>query len=197
MEQEDQSIGSITIAFRQLRAGDRDAARELWERLLPRLTGLARKALAGWPQRVADADDVVQNTFLGFVENVESGGLTGDLHRDELWRVLSTIAVRKALNQTRDERALKRGGGQVRELGEHDPVALQQLRSGLTVPEFDILVDELLSQLDDELRVFAILKLGSFSTAEIAEYLEVAERTVERKLKLIARHWHETLLDTP
>jgi hypothetical protein len=46
------AAGSITQFFEQLRAGNRDAAAPLCQRFLPRLIALAKKTLAGRPQRV-------------------------------------------------------------------------------------------------------------------------------------------------
>ena len=51
----------------------------------------------------------------------------------------------------------------------------------------------MMSQLDDELQTVARLKLEGHTNAEIAEKLDVVERTVERKLKRIRNRWSENL----
>ena len=53
----DDPTGSVTQFFHRLRAGDPAAAAGLWQHFFPRLVGLARHALAGRPQRAADAED--------------------------------------------------------------------------------------------------------------------------------------------
>jgi RNA polymerase sigma factor (sigma-70 family) len=190
--------GSITHAFQQLRAGDALAAGELFERFFPRLVGLAKKTLAGRPQRAADADDAAQSAFASFCQRA-SGGQFGDLlKRDDLWNLLGTITVRKSLQQARREGAAKRGGGAT--LGEdllRDPAgrqaALEDLAVQMPVHEFDLACEELLAQLDDEQRQIAILRLMGYRNREVAEKLDCTERKVERKLQLVRLKWEEQL----
>lgn len=196
MESSQNSFGSITFAFRQLREGDRAGAQSLWEHFLPRLMGLARRTLTEKAQRIADADDIVQNAFLSFIEHVETGKVSGDLHRDDLWRLLATITRNKAFNQHRDETAAKRGGGWVRELDDELSATADQSPGGLgslSPQEFDAFTDELLEKLDDELRAIAILKLAGFSNHEIAAAIEVHERTIQRKLAQIGALWQQEI----
>lgn len=186
--------GSITQAFQQMRAGDALAIRELFERFFPRLVGLARKTLAGRPQRMADADDAAQSAFASFCQRA-GGGQFGDLlKRDDLWNLLGTITVRKSLQQARREGAAKRGGGQL--LGEDalrdsagQPVRLEDLAAQLPAQDFDLACEEMLGQLDDEMRQIALLRLLGYSNCEIAEQLGCTERKVERKLHLVRLKW--------
>jgi DNA-directed RNA polymerase specialized sigma24 family protein len=188
------ATGSITQAFQQMRAGDALAARELFERFFPRLVGLARKTLAGRPQRVADADDAAQSAFASFCKRA-GGGQFGDLlQRDELWNLLGTITVRKSLQQSRREGAAKRGGGQL--LGEDalrdpagQPIRLEELAAEMPAQDFDFACEELMGQLDDELRQIALLRLLGYRNREIADQLDCTERKVERKLHLVRLKW--------
>src|SRR5947208_1219575 len=154
--------GSVTHFFIQLQAGDPVAAEALWERFFPRLVALARKTLAGRPQRVADADDAAQSAFASFCLRARAGDFAvGD--RDDLWRLLGVIAVNKARIQARREAAQKRGGGRV--VGEDaltrpDGSPLPLAEAAILPPaEFDGHSEELLSQLEPELREFAVLRL--------------------------------------
>jgi RNA polymerase sigma factor (sigma-70 family) len=186
--------GSITQAFQQMRAGDALAVRELFERFFPRLVGLARKTLAGRRQRVADADDAAQSAFASFCQRA-GGGQFGDLlKRDDLWNLLGTITVRKSLQQARREGAAKRGGGQL--LGEDalrdsagQPARLEDLAAQLPAQDFDLACEEMLAQLDDEMRQIALLRLLGYSNREIAEQQACTERKVERKLHLVRLKW--------
>lgn len=186
--------GSITQAFQQMRAGDALAIRELFERFFPRLVGLARKSLAGRPQRVADADDAAQSAFASFCQRA-GGGQFGDLlKRDDLWNLLGTITVRKSLQQARREGAAKRGGGQL--VGEDalrdasgQPARLEDLAVQLPAQDFDLACEEMLAQLDDEMRRIALLRLMGYSNLEIAEQQGCTERKVERKLHLVRVKW--------
>ena len=51
----------------------------------------------------------------------------------------------------------------------------------------------LLGMLPEDLRGLAQLKLQGYSNGELADHLGVVERTVERKLNLIRKHWSREL----
>lgn len=187
---------SVTQLFEKFRTGDAVAARRLWEHYLPRLLGLARRTLAGRPQQVADADDAVQSAFASFWQRVERGDFPGRLDRADLWNLLGLFTVRKALRQARRQRAQRRGGGKV--LDEADlarpdgtPLRLDELAGPLPAGEFDLHCEELLLSLDEELRVFAVLRLLGHRNRDIAALLGCTERKVERKLALIRLVWEQ------
>ena|SRR5262245_31514529 len=89
---------SVTRFFNQLRAGDPGAAEQLWARFFPRLIALARRTLAGRPQRVADADDAAQSAFASFCLRVKAGEFRV-ADRADLWNLLGVITARKARKQ--------------------------------------------------------------------------------------------------
>jgi RNA polymerase sigma factor (sigma-70 family) len=190
--------GSITQAFQQMRAGDALAAGALFARFFPRLVGLARKTLAGRPQRMADANDAAQSAFASFCQRVGEGQFGDLLRRDDLWNLLGTITVRKSLQQARREGAAKRGGGGT--IGEDrlrdsagQPARLEDLAAQLPAHDFDLACEELLASLDDELRQIALLRLLGYRNREIAEQLDCTERKVERKLHLVRLKWERQL----
>jgi DNA-directed RNA polymerase specialized sigma24 family protein len=192
----DDPTGSVTQFFHQLQAGDADAARGLWERYFPRLVGLARHALAGRPQRTADAEDAALSAFVTFWQG--AGGFASVLNRDDLWKLLGTIALRKALKQARRESTGKRGGGRV--VGETglfrpdgSPLPLDEAAGRLPPPIFDLYAAELLDDLDPESRTIALMRLLGHTNGEIAGSLGYTERTVERKLNLIRRTWEDQI----
>lgn len=192
--------GSITQFFSRLREGEESAARKLWLHFFPRLLGLARKTLAGMPQQVADADDAVQSAFASFWQRVEQGQFQEGMDREDLWNLLGLITVRKSLKQVRREQADKRGGGQV--LGEHaltrpdgSPRPLDEVVGQTPTQDFDLACEELLLQLDEELRVFAVLRLLGYRNREIADNLGCTLRKVERKLNLVRLRWQKEYPD--
>lgn len=185
--------GSITQFFGQLRGGDPAAAQALWDHYFPRLVALARKTLAGKPQRVTDADDAVQSAFASFCVRVKAGEFQ-IADRGDLWNLLGVITARKARRQARRERADKRGGGRVVGEGvltrpDGSPLPLDEAATDLPAAEFDLSVEELLNQLDPELRKFALLRLLGYRNREIAVLHGCTERKVERKLNLIRLRW--------
>lgn len=184
--------GSVTYFFGQLQTGDPAAAEALWERFFPRLVALARKTLAGRPQRVADADDAAQSAFASFCLRVRAGEFAVR-DRGDLWNLLGVITVNKARIQARREAAQKRGGGRV--VGEDaltrpdgSRLPLEEAAT-LSPADFDGHCEELLQRLEPELRQFAVLRLLGYRNREIAEMHDCTERRIERKLSLIRQRW--------
>jgi DNA-directed RNA polymerase specialized sigma24 family protein len=185
--------GSVTRFFGQLRAGDPAAAEQLWVRFFPRLVALARRTLAGRPQRAADADDAAQSAFASFCLRVKAGQFDV-ADRADLWNLLGVITARKALKQARREAADRRGGGRV--LGEGQlarpdgtPLPLDEAAAAPPADAFDLHCAELLDRLTPELREFAVLRLLGYRNREIADHFGCTERKVERKLNLIRLTW--------
>jgi DNA-directed RNA polymerase specialized sigma24 family protein len=184
--------GSVTQFFGQLRAGSPAAAEALWERFFPRLVALARKTLSGRPQRAADADDAAQSAFASFCLRVRAGEYDVG-NRTDLWNLLGVITANKARMLARRESAAKRGGGRI--VGEDalarpdgSPLPLDEAAI-LPPADFDLHCEELLGQLEPELREFAVLRLLGYRNREIAEMHDCTERKVERKLNLIRLRW--------
>jgi DNA-directed RNA polymerase specialized sigma24 family protein len=196
--------GSVTYWLQQLQAGDQTAAQELWNRYFERLVGLARSKLRGAPRRAADEEDVALSAFESFCRGAEQGRFPKLHDRDNLWGLLVVITERKACDLMLHERRQKRGGGDVRgesafagalDFGEGD-AALEQLASRDPTPQLAAQVaDEcrrLLKLLGDAtLRSVAVWKMEGYTNAEIAEKLDCAQVTVERKLQLIRTLWAE------
>jgi len=197
----DPSEGSITQFFGKLRHGDEMAAGRLLEEYFPRLVGLARKTLLGGPRQVADEQDAAQSAFVSFWRRSQRGDFDEHLDRNDIWKLLSTITVRKALKQIEREKAQKRGGGKV--FHESALPGLSNAPDGLfrldqqfgakASEEFDLICEELLLKLDEEPRTFAILRLMGHKNREIAELHGCTERKVERKLNLIRMIWEEEI----
>ncbi len=93
--------GSVTRLIQLLRSHDptvRDmAARLIWQRYFRNLLELARKNLDKRVRRRVDEEDVLQSMFQSFCARQGRGEfeLAG---RDELWKLLVTITLRKARN---------------------------------------------------------------------------------------------------
>jgi DNA-directed RNA polymerase specialized sigma24 family protein len=193
--------GSVTHWIGELKAGDDAAAQRLWHRYFEELVRLARARLGAASRAVADEEDVALSAFHSLCEGATHGRFAQLEDRDELWRLLATIAGRKALDQTRSQHRQKRGGGRVRDeaaLTGPDSSAggLDQVAGPMPTPEFAAIMDEecrhLLGTLKDEsTRQVALLRMEGYSGDEIAERLGCNRRTVTRKLDLIRRRWRE------
>ena len=191
------SHGSVTHWISQLKSGDAVAVQRLWENYFPRLVGLARKKLHGTPRRSADEEDVALSAFDSFVRSATQGRFPQLSDRDNLWLLLVTITVRKALQLVRHEGRQKRGGTTYgAENLASDPTSLEQILSCEPTPDLAAqMVEEyqrLLAQLGStELQAVAIWKMEGFTNGEIATKLGCVPRTVERKLALIRTLWDQ------
>jgi DNA-directed RNA polymerase specialized sigma24 family protein len=195
---------SVSHWIELLKAGDQDAAQRLWQRYFEKLVNLARHKLRGAPQRLADQEDVALSAFDSFCRGAEQGRFPQLADRNDLWRLMVVITVRKAVDLRTHENRQKRGGGGIldeaafqgqlaSDLGGLDQVAGQE-----PTPEFAAQVAEecrrLLDMLNDEvLRSVALWKMEGFNTDEIAQKLGCVPRTVERKLRVIRSLWAQEI----
>ena len=197
-------IRSVSQWIAGLKTGDQVAAQKLWESYFRRLVGLARAKLQGMPRRAADEEDVALSAFDSFCRGAAEGRFPQLHDRNDLWRLLVTLTERKAIGLMRQEHRQKRGGGKVLgESGFATPVAEGSTETGLDqvagrepTPEFAAQVAEecrrLLERLGDpELRSIAVWKMEGDTTAEIATRLGRAPSTIERKLRMIRKHWSQ------
>lgn len=176
--------------------GGAQAAQQLWEQYYERLIGLARKKLGSGSRRVMDEEDVVVSAFRSFCSGMEKGRYSDLADPHDLWKLLVTITLRKAVDQLRFQGRLKRGGGRIRGEsalpGDADadiPDGLNQVLGREPTPEFAALVAEecekLLERLDNDQRQIAILRMENYTEAEIAQRLQCSLSTVKRRLRII------------
>lgn len=189
-------MSSVTHWIEELKAGNTDSAQPLWERYYRRLVPLARRHLKGSSRRVADEEDVLISAFDSFFDGIQRGRFPDLQDRNDLWRLLVVITARKAINQAKRHRRLKRGGGKVRGasafIAEGNEADLARVIGDEPTPEFAAMVaDELRALLDllDEplLRDIAVWKMEGHTNTEIASLADVSSRTVARKLGLIRK----------
>lgn len=188
------SDGSITRCIELLKAGERVAAQQLWERYFKRLVRLARDRLQASSRRAADEEDVALSAFDSFYRRAERGLFPRLNDRVDLWQLLVVITLRKAYDLVQHERRPSRGSARVLVLSE-----LAELNSGGILaqeptPELAAQIAEecrrLYSRLgDDTLRAVAQWKMEGHTNDEIAAKLGCVPQTVERKLRAIRQLW--------
>jgi DNA-directed RNA polymerase specialized sigma24 family protein len=195
--------GSVTHWLNLLQAGDRAAARPLWERYFPLLVARARATLRGRSPMAADEEDVALSAFDSFCRGAEGGRFPRLHDRDDLWRLLLLFTARKAAHLVRDERRDKRGGGKMRaeadladDSAESDEGFLARVLGPEPTPEFAAEMAEecrlLLDKLGtEELRSIAVWTMEGDTVEEVAARLGRSVRTVARKLAVIRDLWRE------
>lgn len=197
----DTKSDSVTHLLGQLKAGQESSVQKLWERYFHQLVGLARARLPVHYRRAADEEDVALSAFASFCRGVEAGRFPRLEDRDNLWRVLLTLVVRKAAHLRRDANRQKRDVDRLLDeaglkRSSDAELALDELVGEAPTPEFAAEVAEecerLLDLLEgDELRQVAVMKMEGFTNAEIADRLDCAPRTVGRRLELIRAVWEQ------
>jgi len=195
---------NVTGWIAKLGDGDDQAAHAIFDRYYERIVKLARRNLRAGRCREADEEDVAVNAMHSFFRGAGEGRFPVLNDRDDLWKILVTITIRKASAQLRRENAAIRDQRNVRgesifirKEGDAERAGGFDGNVGADpTPEFAALMaekcDEMLEQLDDDsLRAVALYKLQGFTHKEIAEKLGKVEETVNRKVKRIRQRWSE------
>jgi DNA-directed RNA polymerase specialized sigma24 family protein len=189
------SSGSVTRWVKGLQSGDPEAVQRLWQLYFHQLVALARQKLLGAPRGAADEEDVALSAFDRFCRKAQNGEFPRLEDRHDLWAILVTLTVQKALDLRRREKTKKRRNGRVQAANN---IALEQVLSHDPTPDFAAQVAEQCQRLLDLLpsaafRKIAIAKMEGYTTEEIAQSHRCATRTVERRLELIRKLWRPEL----
>ncbi len=195
---ESEEVGDL---LPRIAEGNDEAVEALWNRYFESLVRVAGRKLEGMAQRAVSDEDVALSALMSFVDGIRRHKFDGLRNQNELWKLLVTITARKATGYRRKAFAEKRGGGRVR--GESvfvgtKPEAEREAGIGQVIgtcptPEMANMVvencREMLGLLEPKSRQIALWTLEGYAPAEIAERLDCARRTVERKLERIRRTW--------
>jgi DNA-directed RNA polymerase specialized sigma24 family protein len=145
---------------------------------------------------MADEEDVALSAFDSFCRRAERGEFPQLADRDDLWRLLFVLTVRKAIGLARYQGRARRASGRVACLEDLEGLDLDATLVGEPTPELAAQMAEesrrLLEGLGDEsLRAVARWRMEGWTNREIAVRLGCAEKSVERKLRSIRRLWTE------
>ena len=176
-------MNDITLVLEAINRGDKQAA----EQLLPLVYDELRKLAAARMARES-AGHTLQPTALVHEAWLE---LAGDNKQDWKSRAYFFSAAAEAMRRilvwhARGKGRLKRGGGQQR-------LNIEDLELAGTTPDDKILlVEEVLGQLEhdnpERARVVVMKFFGGMTNKEVAETLDMGERSVERHW-MFARSW--------
>jgi DNA-directed RNA polymerase specialized sigma24 family protein len=174
------STDPVSLWIAQLKQGERSAVGPLLQRYFGRLVQLARARLQARPGLAAADEDVALSAFKSLCLGAERGRFPQLNDRDDLWRLLALLTVRKAIDVQRRQRAR----------GEAGETEVEQLLSREPSPELAAELAEeyraLLDRLGDpQLQAVALWKVEGYANEEIARKLGCGLRSVERKLHLI------------
>lgn len=182
--------GSVSHWLEGIRAGDSEAAQELWNRYFARLVTVAQSRLMHLAREMS-GEDIALSAIKSVMIGVRENRFPDLADRDSLWPLLVTITARKSISEQRRQLARKRSRA--------IECRLQDVQDYIGVeptPEFATEVADELERLvlqmkDPTLRQIVELKFSGCTNEEIAEELNCSKRTIIRKLKLIRQEWRE------
>lgn len=178
----------MTHWIAQVKDGERDAVQPLMEHYFQRLVALARARLRAVPGLATQDEDVALSAFKSLCLGAERGRFPQLTDRNDLWRLLAVITIRKAIDLQRRRRPEDAVG----------PDTMNEFLSREPAPEVAAEVAEecqrLLARLEDEqLQTIALWKVEGQTNVDIARRLGCVVRSVERKLHRIRLLWEAEL----
>jgi RNA polymerase sigma-70 factor (ECF subfamily) len=184
--------GSFDDLLARLRAGDNEAATQVFNRFAHRLIGLARVRLDQRLRQKVDPEEVVQSVYKSFFIRFAEGQF--DLRTwDNLWALLTVLTVRKCGHRIEYFHAARRD---VR--GEVTPRPADESRSSweaiareptpVEAALLTELVDQLMNALEPRHREIVALTLQGHGPPEVSAQVGCSERTVKRVLERV-RDW--------
>lgn len=192
---------SVTEWITQLRNGHSSACDKLWPFYLKRLTAIIAKKLETSRKGVSDEEDVLIETCEICFRKIKEGNYPNIASRHDLWRLLTKIATRKAIDQIRKS---KKGVDKITSHAtqtvhtQESSFELNQIDNfpgGEPTPEFAAMVaDESryrLSQVPTKMSEVVKLRMQGFTLKEISEKTGISLPTVQRYLNFVREVWSQ------
>jgi RNA polymerase sigma-70 factor, ECF subfamily len=183
-------------AMNRLRAGDQQAARQVFERYVQRLIALAGSRLGGKFRRKVDPEDVVQSVFNSFfhrqaTDQYELATWEG------LWGLLAAITIHKCGHKIEHfqaacrDVAIEASSPLITDESRHDWEAFAREPTPVQVAMLDETIVSLLRELDERDGQIFLLVLQGWTTEEIGNEVRCSERTARRVLNRVRRRLEE------
>ena len=182
--------GSISRHLQEVRAGDADAAAQLWMRCVRLLLAQARRLLEGKNCRVADEDDLASGVFMEVCRGLHTGQFDRIQDRKHLWRLLWMITRRRVQNHCRRFNSSRRTA--------ESALPLDALIDRADPSSDDQQVQEWMADLQDclpnaSLKKIASLLIEGHSDEYIAGKTALSVRSIQRKVRMIEQTWRGLL----
>ncbi len=191
-------LDTLTLMNRY-RAGDEQAAAELYNCYVERLIALARTRLSRKMGRRVGPDDIVQSVFRSFFTKARDGQFVF-AESEDLWRLLSNITVTKVLRSVQRNRRGKRSidlEESIMAPGASVRIPAEFVLNGPSPTHAVALLEEMehvMSGLKPLYREVLEMRLRGDTTEVIAEQTSRSERTVRRVLEHIKELLDERLM---
>jgi len=176
---------SFADIMSRLRAGDEDAAAQIFRRFTHRLVALARSRLDSRVRQKVDPEDVLQSVYKSFFLRHAQGQLNFG-GWDGLWALLALITARKCGRMARRFHAAQRDvDAEVADDGSGVVEAFSEEPSPTEALMLSDVVEQLLRDLGQRDGTILTLALQGYSAAEISERMGRPSRSVYRVLERI------------
>ncbi|MEZ6055306.1 MAG: ECF-type sigma factor [Planctomycetaceae bacterium] len=195
---DESSLESVGHWLDDLRRGKNDAATYLWERYFEKLEQVAGGVIGAGSRGAKDGEDVALSVMASVCRRAQAGRIDWISHDRELWCLLIAMTHDKAVEHLRREGRQKRGGGKLRQFSNLSSRDLHSLINTALAsdpsPETVVTLKDQLQQFlallrNDELRQLAQMVMDGLKPPEIAEKMNIGQRSVYRKLALIKESW--------
>jgi RNA polymerase sigma-70 factor, ECF subfamily len=169
-----------------------DASAALFEQFSQRLIGLARCHLDARLKHKVDPEDVVQSAYKSFFLRYGDQMLTTQ-GSDALWGLLTVITLRKCADRARYHRAdcrnvAQEASGPATSEGEYWRQAVGREPTPEHAVALAETVEDVLRSVGADERPVIELSLQGYSTQEISDQLQRAERSVRRLRERVRKH---------
>ncbi|MEM0924976.1 MAG: ECF-type sigma factor [Planctomycetota bacterium] len=183
-----------------------EEANELWREFYPKLKRAIAYRVRDVRLPVTDESEIAASAINSFITGVKQGRLPQTQDNNSLWKLLKTIAIRKANDHRKRHKAQKRGGGKnilnqragiLRDDQQIDPIHASPDHRADPERDEDVsdLFNHLLAQIEDvRVRDVVLLRLQDAPLALIADSLSISTRTVRRMLESIEDQWTAAFL---
>lgn len=193
------SASKLSAWYQSLRDGGSRATHQLWEMYFERMVRVARRKLVGVQRLDSDEEDVALSAFKSFCLGFQRGNFDQKGDPENLWPLLVTLTLNKAIDHVRRAKRLKRGGGTEMDSPNDGFGPWSELASREPSPELQVAAEDSFQQLldmldatgDSTLREVLLHSMVGESSPEIARHLDCTQRTVQRKLQTIRMIWEQ------
>lgn len=187
--------------YASLDSVENQAAERLWSLYFARMVGVARSKLSNFKRATLDEEEIALSAFKSFCLALRAGNAVADQSNVNLWPLLVTLTLNKAIDHIRRENRQKRGGpkasGDAGPGRATDSSSWNELVSKDPSPDslaaatesFDQLLQTLDATGDPTLREITLLSISGHSSTELADRMGCTPRTIQRKLKTVRAIW--------
>ncbi len=197
------AVNTIQISaalLQRVQQGEEQAVQALWVACHPQLVAFAQRKMKAIRDPMESGNDLAQSALQSFFRAAQQGRFPDLQNNEDLWRVLFSMTVRKAVDRIRKENRQKRGSGQragesVLDGGESESLAgLMNVAGDEPEPPFWVMMQEQVQLKmdllgDPKLVATANARLEGHSNQEIADMQGVSVAAIERRLRLIRKKW--------